>query len=45
MRVPLVVNKKVADKHIRTVDLFPTILDYLNKEIPNEVDGKKLDID
>jgi arylsulfatase A-like enzyme len=34
----------VSEDKIRTVDLFPTILDFLNLQVPNKVDGKKLDI-
>ena len=44
MFVPLIMNKRIKQEHIRTVDLFPTILDYLNKEIANDIDGKKLNV-
>lgn len=44
MHVPLIMNRMVSEDKIRTVDLFPTILDFLNLQVPNKVDGKKLDI-
>jgi hypothetical protein len=44
MHVPLVMNKKVTESKIRTVDLYPTILDYLGFPCPSKIDGKKLDI-
>ncbi len=44
MHVPLIVNKRIANNRIRTVDLFPTIIDFLGFNCPNKVDGKKLDI-
>ena len=44
MFVPLIMNKRIKQEHIRTVDLFPTILDYLKKEIANDIDGKKLNV-
>ena len=44
MLVPLILNRKISEKKIRTVDLFPTILDYLGKDLPNSIDGKKLKI-
>ncbi|MEE2975555.1 MAG: alkaline phosphatase family protein [Thermodesulfobacteriota bacterium] len=45
MVVPLIVNKKINDKNIRTVDLFPTILNYLGKDLIDGIDGKNLNID
>ena len=44
MLVPLIMNKKVTEDKIRTVDLFPTILWFLNYKSPIKTDGKKLDI-
>ena len=44
MTVPLIFNKKVKESKIRTVDLFPTILDFLDLECPTKIDGHKLDI-
>ncbi len=44
MHVPLIVNKQILNNRIRTVDLFPTIVDFLGFNCPNKVDGKKLDI-
>ena len=45
MVVPLIINKKINDKNIRTVDLFPTILNYLGKDLIDGIDGKNLNID
>jgi len=42
--VPLIMNKRVKEESIRTVDLFPTILNYLDKRISNDIDGKKLNV-
>ena len=44
MHVPLIMNKKVPISRIRTVDLFPTILDFLSLPCSTKIDGKKLDI-
>ena len=44
MHVPLIVNKKIKDNNIRTVDLFPTIIDYLGFNYEKKLDGTKLDI-
>ena len=45
MRVPLISNKKIASKVLaRTVDIFPTVLDYLNISSTNKIDGQSLNI-
>ena len=40
--VPLIINKKVKRAYARTVDVFPTIVEYLGLEVPENVDGKSL---
>jgi arylsulfatase A-like enzyme len=42
MRVPFALNVPVADRHARSVDAFPTILDLLGKETPAGIDGRSL---
>ena len=42
--VPLIMNKKVTEEIIRTVDLYPTILKFLNYKSSTKIDGKELDI-
>lgn len=44
MEVPLIMNRRIKENVVRTVDLFPTILDYLGLESRNKIDGKKLNI-
>lgn len=45
MKVPLISNKKIASKVLaRTVDIFPTVLDYLNISSTNKIDGQSLNI-
>ena len=45
MKVPLISNKKIGSKVLaRTVDIFPTVLDYLNISSTNKIDGKSLNI-
>ena len=44
MNVPLISNKRVVESKIRTVDLFPTMLDFLDLECPNKIDGIKLEV-
>jgi hypothetical protein len=45
MKVPLISNKKITSKAlVRTVDIFPTVLDYLNISCTNKIDGKPLNI-
>lgn len=42
MRIPLLLNYPVSKKYIRSVDVFPTILTLMGKEIPQGIDGKNL---
>ena len=45
MKVPLISNKKIGSKVLaRTVDIFPTVLDYLNISSTNKIDGQSLNI-
>ena len=45
MKVPLISNRKITSKAIaRTVDVFPTILDFLNISAVNKIDGQSLNI-
>lgn len=45
MKVPLISNKKITSKVLaRTVDIFPTVLDYLNISSTNKIDGQSLNI-
>jgi len=37
--VPLAINKPVLRKFVRTVDIYPTIVKFLGKEIPENIDG------
>jgi hypothetical protein len=37
--VPLFTNADISDNPMRTVDVFPTILDLLGREIPAGIDG------
>lgn len=40
MRIPLLSNHKFHQPHIRSVDIFPTVLKLLNKPIPPGIDGR-----
>jgi len=42
MLVPLVINERIDCENIRTVDIYPTILNMMGVSIPNDVDGKVL---
>lgn len=42
MMVPIVLSSKVKSPYVRSSDLYPTILKYLDIEIPPGVDGKSL---
>jgi hypothetical protein len=46
MKVPLLMNAKIKSNDeipvIRSVDVFPTYLDLLNKPIPDNIDGRSL---
>jgi len=40
MLVPLLINQKIKDQKIRTVDIFPSILKLMGKADNHEIDGK-----
>ncbi len=40
MLVPLAISTKVKVSHARTVDVYPTILKLLGKEVPQGIDGE-----
>ncbi len=42
MIVPIVINTELNKEHIRTVDIFPTILDLLGRPLPENIDGVSL---
>lgn len=42
MRVPLLMNHPISAQHIRSVDIFPTLLKLLGQEIPDGIDGRCL---
>lgn len=42
MRVPLIMNHPIAAKHVRSVDVFPTVLSLLGKDVPGNIDGRVL---
>jgi hypothetical protein len=42
MLVPFAISKKVANRPIRTVDIFPTLLEFLEVAVPPGVDGRSL---
>ncbi len=42
MMVPIAINTDIKSEYIRTVDLFPTVLELLGYEIPESLDGKSL---
>jgi predicted AlkP superfamily pyrophosphatase or phosphodiesterase len=42
MRVPLLMNHQIQTEHIRSVDLFPTMLKLTGKKIPEGIDGRCL---
>ena len=44
MAVPAAVNGTWAREHVRTVDLFPTILQALGKPLPSTIDGEPIAI-
>src|SRR5687768_14312766 len=44
MLVPAAVNGRWAKDHVRSVDLFPTILAALGKPIPSAIDGEAIPI-
>ena len=42
MRVPLLMNFPIDNPHVRSVDVFPTLLKLLGKNIPQGIDGRCL---
>lgn len=42
MLVPFAINKKIERKYVRTVDVYPTVLDFLGVAGNGGVDGKSL---
>jgi hypothetical protein len=42
MIVPFVINAKLGKELIRTVDIFPTVLNCLNQPVPDNLDGISL---
>ena len=42
MHVPLIMNYPIHQKYVRSVDVFPTLLKLLGKEIPLGIDGRDL---
>ncbi len=42
MKIPLIMNYPTSQKFIRSVDVMPTILSLLGKEIPAGIEGKPL---
>ncbi len=42
MSVPVALNVKTADRPARTVDIYPTILEHLGIETPENIDGESL---
>lgn len=42
MRVPLVTNLKFQPRPVRTADLFPTALKFLDRPLPGYIDGRVL---
>lgn len=40
MRVPLITNVKCTGQPVRTVDVLPTVLELLGREIPSYIDGR-----
>jgi len=44
MNVPLITNVKLPKQPIRSVDVFPTVLQLLGRPVPSGIDGQSLDI-
>ena len=42
MMVPVAISTRSRRKHVRTTDIYPTILEYLGLNIPGELDGSSL---
>jgi len=42
MMVPVVISTGSCKKNVRTTDIYPTILDFLELDIPDKIDGSSL---
>ena len=42
MLVPIVMNRKIKGRYIRSADIYPTILKFLDLDLPPEIDGRVL---
>lgn len=42
MKVPIAINRPIRKRYVRTVDIYPTIVNFLGKDIPENVDGVDL---
>lgn len=42
MRTPLLMNYPIKKEFIRSVDIFPTVLELMGKKVPEGIDGKSL---
>lgn len=42
MMVPIAINADINSEYLRTVDLFPTVLELLGYDVPDALDGKSL---
>lgn len=42
MKVPLAINRKLNRELVRTVDIYPTVLKFLGKNVPDNIDGVNL---
>lgn len=42
MKIPLVSNHKFNQKYVRSVDIYPTVLKLMGKDVPEGLDGKSL---
>ena len=42
MMVPIAINRPVTRNHVRTVDIYPTIVKFMGKTIPGNIDGTDL---
>lgn len=42
MKIPFLMNHKINRQHFRSVDVLPTVLDLLGKDIPLGMDGRSL---
>ncbi len=42
MKIPFVSNVRLPDGPVRSVDVFPTVLELLGRDVPDGIDGKSL---